>query len=290
MDSASRRRGGVACIVVSAICFGTMAIMARAAYAAGVDIATLLALRFVIAAAVLVSVALARHEPWPKGRALLAAILLGALGYAGQSFTFFTALTLAPAGLVALLLYLYPALVTVLSALALGEKLTQRKLAALAVAVIGTALTIGPASNASPLGVALGLAAAAIYAVYIVVGSRLGARVAPRPMATVVVASAGAVFAVAALARGPAWPQSPMGWLAVVGIAIVSTVVAIVLFFAGLERIGPTRTAVLSTVEPLWTVVLAAVFLGELIAPWQLVGGALILGAVVLLARTGDDA
>ena len=290
MDSASRRRGGVACIVVSAICFGTMAIMARAAYAAGVDIATLLALRFVIAAAVLVSVALARHEPWPKGRALLTAILLGALGYAGQSFTFFTALTLAPAGLVALLLYLYPALVTVLSALALGERLTQRKLAALAVAVIGTALTIGPASNASPLGVALGLAAATIYAVYIVVGSRLGTRVAPRPMATVVVASAGAVFAVAALARGPAWPQSAMGWLAVVGIAIVSTVVAIVLFFAGLERIGPTRTAVLSTVEPLWTVVLAAVFLGELIAPWQIVGGALILGAVVLLARTGDDA
>ena len=258
-----------------------MAIMARFAYASGVDTITLLALRFGIAAGILVAVALARGETWPRGKTLATLIGLGALGYGGQAFTFFTALTLAPAGLVALLLYLYPALVAVLSASLLHERLSAAKLLALAVALVGTVLTIGPASSASPLGIA----AAAIYAVYIVAGSRLTARVPPQTMATVVIAAAGAVFLVATLVRGPTWPRTPAGWLAVLGIAIVSTVAAIVLFFAGLERVGPTRAAVLSTVEPVCTVLLAAALLGESVAPSQLVGGALILTAVVLLAR-----
>src|SRR5207244_2810633 len=107
--------------------------------------------------------------------------------------------------------------------------------------------SIGPISSVSPLGVAFGIAAAAIYAVYIVAGSRLSARVAPRTMATVVIASAGAVFLVAALVQGPTWPRTRAGWVAVLGIAIISTVAAIILFLAGLERVGPTRAAVLST-------------------------------------------
>jgi drug/metabolite transporter (DMT)-like permease len=266
-----------------------MAVMVRFAYASGVATTTLLALRFAIAAGILVAVALARREPWPRGKTLAAVVVLGALGYAGQSFTFFTALTLAPASLVALLLYLYPALVAVLSASLLHERLSAAKLAALAVALVGTVLTIGPASSASPLGVALGIAAAAIYAVYIVAGSRLTARVPPLTMATVVIASAAAVFAVAALAQGPTWPRTSAGWLAVLGIAIISTVAAIVLFFAGLERVGPTRASVLSTVEPVCTVLLAAALLGETVAPTQLVGGALILAAVVLLARAAPS-
>ena len=262
-----------------------MAIMARVAYASGVDTTTLLALRFGIAAGILLAVAFARAEPWPRGRTLAALLALGALGYGAQSLAFFSALTLAPASLVALLLYLYPALVALLSAWLLRERLSRGKLAALAIALVGTALTIGPAGSASPLGVALGIAAAAIYAVYIVTGSRVTAHVPPQTMATIVIAAAGAVFVVAALARGPTWPGTAAGWLAAFGIAAFSTVGAIVLFFAGLERVGPTRASVLSTVEPVCTVVLAAIFLGESVAPWQLLGGALILAAVVMLAR-----
>jgi len=259
--------------------------MARIAYATGVDVTTLLALRFGIAAGILLVVALARDETWPRGRTLAVLVALGAFGYGGQALTFFTALTLAPAGLVALLLYLYPALVAILSAALLHERLSAAKLGALAIALAGTFMTVSPASSARPLGIALGIAAAAIYAVYIVAGSRLTGRVAPQTMATIVIAAAGAVFVAATFARGPTWPGTPIGWLAVIGIALVSTVAAIVLFFAGLARVGPTRASVLSTVEPLCTVLLAAVFLGEAIAPLQLVGGALILGAVVLLAQ-----
>lgn len=290
---AARRRAGVAFVVVSALCFGAMAIMARIAYASGIDTTTLLALRFSIAALVMVAVARLRGAVWPRGAVLAALIGMGALGYAGQAFTFFTALTLAPAGLVALLLYLHPALVAVLSAVLLHERLSAPKVVALVVALAGMALTVLPtlgdgAPAAHPgiaSGVAFGVAAAAIYAGYILVGARVGRGVAALPMATLVIGSAALLFAFAAALSGPRWPGTTAGWLAVAGIALVSTVAAITLFFAGLARIGPTQASTLSTVEPLFTVLLAAVVLGETITAVQLAGGVLILAAVVLLAR-----
>jgi drug/metabolite transporter (DMT)-like permease len=81
------------------------------------------------------------------------------------------------------------------------------------------------------------------------------------------------------------------GWVA--GIALVSTVGAIVLFFAGLKRVGPTAASILSTLEPVVTVVLAALAFGESLGPAQLLGGALVLAAAVVLrapARTAAPA
>jgi len=283
------RVAGIVFIVGSALAFGAMAIFARIAYASGIDTVTLLALRFTIAALVLAAIARMRGIPMPGRRDVALLALMGAAGYAGQAWTFFTALTMAPAGLVALLLYLYPALVAVLATIFLRERLTPARIAALAVALGGTALTVVPtlsgAGRAQPAGIALALAAAMIYATYIVAGTRVSERVSPWATASIVCAAAGAVFVVIVASRGAQWPQTAAGWLAIGAIALVSTVAAITLFFAGLARIGATRASTLSTVEPLFTVLLAALILHETIAPIQLVGGALILSAVWMLAR-----
>lgn len=290
----ARRNAGIAFVVASAAAFGAMAILARIAYASGVDTATLLALRFAIAAGAMLALARIRGVALPGGRTLAALVVLGALGYGGQAASFFTALTLAPAGLVALLLYLHPALVAVLAALFLHERIDAPRLGALAMALAGTALTVGPAlgdgASASPAmlaGIGFAIAAASFYAVYIIAGAALGRRARPLAMSTVVIASAAVVFAAASAVRGPQWPQTAAGWLAVVAIAVLCTVAAITLYFAGLERIGPTRASTLSTVEPVVTVTLAGIVLGETIAPVQLAGGALILAAVIVLARAG---
>ena len=291
---AAHKAIGIACVVASAAAFGAMAILARIAYASGVDTPTLLALRFAIAASAMLALAFARRMPLPAGSLLGALVLLGAVGYGGQAFSFFTALTLAPAGVVALLLYLHPALVALLSAALLHERLTTAKRVALAVALAGTVLTVAPAlggpADVQPgagvaAGIAFGVAAAVFYSLYIIAGAWLGRRVAALSMSIVVIASAAAVFVAAAMLRGPRWPQTTVGWLAVLAIALVSTVGAITLYFAGLARVGPTRAATLSTIEPVVTVTLAALVLGEAIAPVQLAGGMLILAAVALIAR-----
>jgi drug/metabolite transporter (DMT)-like permease len=72
------------------------------------------------------------------------------------------------------------------------------------------------------------------------------------------------------------------GW--VTAIAVVSTVGAVSLFFAGLNRVGPTTASILSTAEPVTTVVLAFLAFGESLSPVQLGGGALVLGAVLVLS------
>jgi drug/metabolite transporter (DMT)-like permease len=288
-----RRNAGIAFVVISAVAFGAMAILARFAFASGVDTGTLLALRFAIAAMVMIMLVRVRGLPVPRGSTLGVLVALGALGYGGQAICYFTALRLAPAGLAALLLYLHPALVALLAAVFLRERLTVAKLAALALALAGTTLTVLPAIGAGAIvaapqvatGLAFAVASAAFYAVYIVVAAAIGSRAAALPMSMVVTASAAAVFIGATLLRGPQWPQTAAGWLAVVAIALLSTVLAITLYFAGLERIGPVRASTLSTVEPLCAVVLAALVLDESMSAVQLAGGALIVVAAVLIAK-----
>jgi drug/metabolite transporter (DMT)-like permease len=250
-----------------------------------VDPITLLFIRFTIASVIMAAIMAVRREPLPRGPSLGWLAALGGVGYVGQSFCYFTALTLASAGLVSLLLYLYPILVAVASMVFLKEKLTPAKGIALGLALAGAALTIGFGGRGTPAGIALGVAAAVIYSAYIMAGSRVMKKVSALQSSTVVIASAAVVYGVVTAIRGASWPQTAGGWAAAAAVAVVSTVIAISGFFLGLERIGPTNASTLSTVEPAITVCLAAVFLGESFPPLAIAGGALILTAVIVLAR-----
>jgi drug/metabolite transporter (DMT)-like permease len=279
-----QRSVGMLFIIISAISFGAMPIFARIAYASKADPITVLFLRFGIAAVVMFVILFASKTPFPRGLLLLELILLGAIGYVGESLAYFTALTMASAGLVALLLYIYPALVTALSAIFLKEHLTTPKIVALFLALSGTTLTIQITSGGSIAGILLGIAAAVDYAIYILLGSRIVRRSGAIGSTTIIIASTAGVFALIAPLHGMTFPDSASGWIAILAIALISTVLAFVAFFAGLKRISPATASTLSTFEPIVAVTLAAIVLGETITPVQVLGGALILAAVVILS------
>jgi len=276
--------GQIFCIA-SALLFGAMAILGRFAARSGVDTSTLLLLRFSIAAVLLWGIVFARRERLPGGRDLLLLVGMGALGYAGQAFAYFSALEHASAGLVALLLYLHPVIVAVLARAVLGQSLRPVHLAAIALSVAGSVLTVGSATDGTVRGVAYGLAAATVYAVYILTGSRLSKGASPVASTTVVVTAAATVFTLVAVVRGVQLPGSASGWAAVIAIAVVCTVGAVALFLAGLARLGPVRATIYSTVEPVSTILLAAAVLQERVTPARAVGAALVLGGIILLAR-----
>src|SRR5215207_4595547 len=138
---------GILLIAISAASFGTLAIFGRFLYANGLDTFTMLFLRFGFAAFIMLIILILRREPLPRGKILLQLIGMGAIGYVGQSFSYLSAIKYASAGLVALLLYLYPMLVFVLSVLVLREKVTGLKVLALILALTGTALTVDPAGG-----------------------------------------------------------------------------------------------------------------------------------------------
>ncbi len=261
-----------------------MAIFARFAYAGGADVLGVLAARFSIAGAVLALIMLVLRRPWPRGRALRVAIAMGAIGYVGQATCFFAALNYASAGLVAILLYAYPTLVCLLSAAFLHERLTRQRMALLGLSFAGIALTLG-GGHGTATGIALGLAAAAFYSVYIIVGARELAGTDALASSTVVCLAAAATLVAASFVREPHLPGAWWGWLAIAAIAIVSTVIAMIAFFAGLRRVGPAAASIGSTLEPVVTVALAWIVLGESLAAVQIIGGALVLGSAAWLAR-----
>ncbi len=278
------RLTGILLIIISAASFGTLAIFGRFAYAEGMDTFTVLFLRFGLSASFMVLMLILRKEPFPRGRVLAQLIGMGGLGYGLQSFLYMTAIKYASAGLVALLLYLYPFFVAILSMIFLNEKPTRVKAIALLLALVGAALTVGPVSG-QLIGALMAITAALVYSIYIIVGSNVMRHVSAFQSSTVIFASAGAVYGALTFANGANFPQTSSGWLVILGIVLLSTVIPVVTFLAGLERVGPTNAAMLSTIEPIVTVLLATWLFGDKLLPIVLVGGFLILIAVVILTR-----
>lgn len=289
---------GPALCLFSAACFGAMAIFGKLAYAAGVSPGALLLLRFTVAA-VLLGLLLALRpglrttsavsgSPAGAGRVRLVvtALGLGAVGYATQATLYFSALQRIDASLVALVLYTYPALVTVAAAALGREALTPGRLAALVVASAGTVLVLLGAGGFSVdrTGVALAFGAAVTYTGYILVADTAVHRLSPVVLAALVMAGASAALAVRSIATGGIDLRfGSAGWVWIACIAVMSTVMAMLAFFAGLRRTGPSTAAILSTFEPVVTTALAALTLNEFLTPVQLVGGLIVLSSVAVL-------
>jgi drug/metabolite transporter (DMT)-like permease len=283
-------RGTVLCLA-SGVAFGAMAIFGKLAYEEGATVGTLLAARFGLAAALFWALVLVTGGARPRAvgaRDVGIALALGAVVYSGQAGAYFAALPRLDASLLSLLVYIFPAIVTV-AAIALGrERASRRTVAALALASTGLVLILVlPGAGAlDPVGTALALMAALIYSVYILGSQGIVARVGPVVLSALVCTGAAGTLTLASAAAGDLDPgavsAAGLGWLA--GIAVVSTFGAVALFFAGLKRVGPSAAAILSTAEPLVTVLLAFVTFGEALSPAQLGGGALVLGAVVVLS------
>jgi drug/metabolite transporter (DMT)-like permease len=289
-DDPVRFSGTLICIA-SAAAFGAMGVLGKLAYDDGATVGTLLATRFALAAIVFWTLMIARGAIGElralTRRDTLIALALGALGYAAQAGAYFTALARMDAGLLSLVLYTFPAIVAVAGILLGRDRIDARRLAALVLASAGLVLVLASAGTGDldPLGTALGLGAAVVYSVYILVTDSIAARMRPRVFSTLVCSGAAVTLTVASALLGELRPGeltiAGWGWLAC--IALVSTVAAVTLLFAGIARVGPTVASILSTVEPVVTVLLAFLVFQEVMGPAQLLGGALVLGSVFLL-------
>jgi drug/metabolite transporter (DMT)-like permease len=285
------RSSGTLLCLASAAAFGAMAVLGKLAYDAGATVGTLLAARFVLAAALFWGLVLAgggaRELRAVGGRDVGVAVALGACGYAAQAGGYFAALERIDASLVALLIYTFPAIVAVAAVVLGRERVDARRSTALGLASGGLVLVLAGAGAGAfdPLGTALALGAAVVYSAYILVGEGVAGRMRPSVLSALVCSGAALSLTAGSAVLGDLRPgaltAAGWGWLAC--LAVVSTVAAVALFVAGLRRVGPTRASILSTVEPLVTVVLAFLVFGEVLGTVQILGGALVLGGVLAL-------
>ena len=284
-------RAGLVLCLVSAAGFGSLAIFGKQAYAGGLGVTGVLALRFAVAAPLLVGLALVARRGlrlgWPVGLRLLA---LGGVGYAIQATLFFNALTRISAGLAGLLLYLYPALVTA-GAVALGRSCLDRAtMVGLALSLAGIVLVLGlPGERLDGLGVTLGLAAACWYTGYILVGEHLLRGVDPLAASAYVTTGAACSFLAWVAVGGGLVPTgaAPSAYAAAVAMAVAGTAVAIVAFMAGLARVGSAWASIVSSFEPVVTVALGVAVLGDRLGPGKVAGGVAVVAGAVLLPLLG---
>jgi drug/metabolite transporter (DMT)-like permease len=291
-------------VIVSACSFGSGGLFAQPVYQSGVGWHVLSAWRFGFGALLAWLWVLA----WPDTRrglrlldrrTVVAAVSLGVL-YTVNSGTYYAGLEDVPVSLASLIVYIYPAIVAVI-ALRVGRRLEGRRpWFALALALIGVALAVGgiPEGSMPPIG-ALGLIVASpiIYSIWIVLSARLsgerresfgreaGDGADAGGVTALMISATAATYWLGAVVFGaPVTPDRipAAAWPGLVGVGVLATFVAIQTFYAGARRIGAAQAALVSTIEPIWTIVLAAILFGQTLGPTQLLGGAFIIVGVLI--------
>jgi drug/metabolite transporter (DMT)-like permease len=252
-------------------------------------VTTILVLRYVAAAPLFWLLVRLSGQALPAPMAGLRACVLGAVVVAPQAILIYMALARLTAGLVVMLLYTFPAMVA-LSAIATGrERPSWRKASAVVVAIVGTALAmLGDGQiQANGVGVAFALGSAFCCALWILIGDRiLQGMPAMTVSALISTGAAVTLCVIGGVSNAVELSFGPAGWVAVVGTIVFSTVVAFATSLAGMARVGPTVASILLTAEVPLAVSWSTLFLGEQLQPMQVVGGVLVVAAVLLQVST----
>ncbi len=265
------------------VTYGTLGIFGTLFYDEGGDSFTLLAVRFCGGSLIFAAIVLLRGRPRPSPRNMTLAVALGP-AQLGATACLFVGFDNASPGLVTLLFYIYPLLVTVAAGALFGEQLGARRAALLGVGMAGIALTVGAPQSASGLGIVCGLGAGVFTAAFILGGRHVMQR-GVDAFQFVALAYSGCAVAmlIAALVRGVEGTSGPALTYALL-VVILGTAVPTLLFYSAIRSIGAGPAARLATIEPATAVVLSYLVLGDSLTLTQIAGGVLVTASVVALA------
>ncbi|WP_126425163.1 DMT family transporter [Brevibacillus marinus] len=281
-------------VLISAASFALIPIFALYAYQGGVSVSTLLFLRFLIAAGLFFSyLFLRKRERLNVTRQqLLQLLLLGGVCYTLQSILYFSSVAYIPASLAVLMFYTFPIFVALLAFLVDKEPLKRRTVLSILLAMSGLVLVLGTSFGEVAIGgVLLAVGSAVCNAIYIILGSRTVRHLSPLLMSGYVsLFAACSLFIVGLSTGGLSFSFAAGAWWAVLSVAVICTVIAMFSLYRGLSLVGPVRTAVLSMIEPVVTILFSALLLAEQLTWLQLLGGAIVLTGAFLIVVAREEA
>lgn len=283
---------GVSFALLAAVGFSAKAILVKLAYVDSVDAVTLLALRMVFSVPFFLAAAL-----WARGRQgepmaardWAAVLGLGLVGYYLSSFLDFLGLAYISAGLERLILFLYPTITVILSAVVYRRGIGGKVVAAMALSYAGIALVFfhdaGGGQGSVSLGASLVFASTLTYSIYLVGAGHAIARLGAMRFTAyaMVVASAAMLFQFGATHPLAALDLPLRVYGLALAMAMFSTVLPVFMLSAGIRLIGSGNTSLIGSIGPVATIYLAHVFLGETVSLQQIAGSALVLAGVLIV-------
>ncbi|MBN1877633.1 MAG: DMT family transporter [Anaerolineae bacterium] len=279
-------RKGAAFSTLSAMSYATAVVFVRYAYQSGLTPGMAIFLRFAIAAVILRGF-LSLSGQWvrlPRAK-VIALFLLGFLAYTILGTTWFLALSMMPAWLVSLFVAIYPLLVSLCSWLFLGEAFTTSKVLSLCLVIGGSfALFWQPFERAVLVGILLMVINMIVQTLYVLIGQHWTREVPPAMSAVwMIIGAAVGTLIYAGVSQQFSLDFAPVGWLWATGFAVFATALAILFLWAGIGLLGPTRAAIIGSLEPLFSILLSVSILGETMSLLQIFGGMLLLAGVLLV-------
>jgi drug/metabolite transporter (DMT)-like permease len=290
---------GLIIAILGAVCFSTKAIFVKLAYRdTNIDALTLLAWRMIFSVPFFVGAAIFSSSKTDNVKFTtsqwLYIALIGCLGYYVSSLLDFLGLQYISAGMERLILFIYPTLVLLMSALLFKVRIKPMQWLALVVTYFGLAIAyFGEVDFASPqkedfaLGSVLIFVCAFTYAAYIVGSGRLIPRVGATKFNSYAMsfASIGVLVHFSLFSNVSLFHHPKLVYGYSFLMAVFSTVIPSYLVTAGINRIGSDNAAIVGSVGPVSTILLAYFFLSEEITFWQMTGTVLILAGVLIIGK-----
>ena len=277
---------GVLLVLASAAAIAVAPTAAKLALDAGANTPTVVASRAVVGAALMGLLIAGSGQAFAVDREARKRCFRAGVFYAVASAGFIGSVGFIPVSLAVLIVFTHPILVAAVSHRLGGDRLTPRKLALALAALAGIALALRPeaAGGLDPVGVGLAALAAAAACGMILLAARAQERATTLQVNFHMAALTAAALSAAATAAG-AWsfPSGLAGWLGLFGSG-AGLAVGLLAFFAAFRHIDPVRATMISNVEPVLSILVAAAVLGERLVPRQWCGVALVVAALALFA------
>lgn len=266
-----------------ALFFGIAPSFAKLAFDGGAGPVTLQLGRFVLAAAVLWTIVLARGlaDPVPaRARPVLAGLIATT---ALASFGYMTSVRYIDVPLASLTFFVFPLMVGPLSHFAGHERLTALRLVALTLGFAGLTLVLGAdLQEADPLGIAMAFGAGTCVAISFLLTRHLSGSIRPMHLTAIVTTGCMAAFAAATLAEGLALPTGKSAWIGY-AVNVLCYVVGLSSLYGAIARLGSVRVAVVVNLEPVVSLLTAWVLLGQVLGPWQMLGAGVVIAGILLM-------
>lgn len=282
---------GTVQVMSAALMWGTLGIFGKMLGSLGVQPTAMVAIRLLIAFSCLsfFSIVFKKRLPVIRSQDVVLFIIYVLTSVVAYNFLYFSAISLIPIAVAAILLYLSPVFVTLIAVFFYKEKFTFLKGLSLFVILTGIALVLdlGASANINKLGLLYGLGAGVTFALYSVLGKELMKHNKPFDVVQLSFGLGGlCLLLISVFQSGINFSFSLPSWILLVLLGLGPTLAAFLLYNQGLEKIPASKASIFSTIEPITAAVLGAIFLSERLSMFQSLGIVMVLVGIFITSKS----